>query len=59
MIGYGVYVASWWVADLLVLAYGKLTPDYRGEFAGAVVMPLMMTLPYALVAFGVGASLLG
>lgn len=58
IIGYGIYVASWWVADLLVLAYGKLTQRiiYRGEFAGAVVMPLVMTFPYALVAFGVGAS---
>jgi hypothetical protein len=58
LIGYGVYIASWWVADVLVIAYGKLTQRiiYRGEFAGAVVMPFVMTFPYALVAFGVGAS---
>jgi hypothetical protein len=58
LIGYGVYTASWWVAYPLALAYGKLTERiiYRGEFAGAVVMPLVTTVPYALVAFGVGAS---
>ena len=58
MIGYGVYVVSWWVADVFVIAFGKLTQRiiYRGEFAGAVVMPFLMTFPYALVAFGVGAS---
>jgi hypothetical protein len=48
---------SWWVAYPLVLAYGKLTKRiiYRGDFAGAVVMPLVTTAPYALVAVGVGA----
>jgi hypothetical protein len=58
LIGYGIYIASWWVAYPLALAYGKLTDRiiYRGEFAGAVVMPLVTTVPYALVAFGVGAS---
>jgi hypothetical protein len=47
LIGYGVYIASWWVADVLVIAYGKLTQRiiYRGEFAGAVVMPFVMTFP--------------
>jgi len=58
LIGYGVYTASWWVAYPLALAYGKLTERiiYHGEFAGAVVMPLVTTVPYALVSFGVGAS---
>src|SRR6267154_1664398 len=58
LIGYGVYTVSWWVAYPLALAYGKLTERiiYRGEFAGSVVMPLVTTVPYALVAFGVGAS---
>jgi hypothetical protein len=58
LIGYGVYTASWFVAYQLAFAYGKLTERiiYTGEFAGAVVMPLVMTVPYALVAFGVGAS---
>jgi len=58
LVGYGVYYASWWVAYPLAFAFGKLTERiiYRGEFAGAVVMPLVTTFPYALVAFGVGAS---
>jgi hypothetical protein len=57
LVGYGVYQLSWWVADPLALAYGKLTRGiiYRGDFAGAVVMPLVTTAPYALVAVGVGA----
>jgi len=56
LVGYGVYQLSWWVAYPLVLAYGKLTKGiiYRGDFAGAVVMPLVTTAPYALVAVGVG-----
>ena len=58
LVGCGVYYVSWWVAYPLAFAYGKLTERiiYRGEFAGAVVMPLVTTVPYALVAFGVGAS---
>jgi hypothetical protein len=57
VVGYGVYYVSWWVAYPLAFAYGKLTERiiYRGEFAGAVVMPLVTTVPYALVAVGVGA----
>ena len=57
VVGYGVYYVSWWVAYPLAFAYGKLTDRiiYRGEFASAVVMPLVTTLPYALVALGVGA----
>src|SRR6266478_2768893 len=58
LIGCGVYYLSWWVADPLAFVYGKLTERiiYRGEFAGPVLMPLGMTVPYALVSFGVGAS---
>jgi hypothetical protein len=57
LVGYGVYYVSWWVAYPLAFAYGKLTERiiYRGEFASTVVMPLVTTLPYALVAVGVGA----
>jgi hypothetical protein len=57
VISYGVYYLSWWLAYPLAFAYGKLTERiiYRGEFASAVIMPLVTTLPYALVAFGVGA----
>jgi hypothetical protein len=57
---YGVYIASWWVASPLALAYGKLTHaigiHYYGEVGGKVLLPLSLTIPYALVAFGVGAS---
>ena len=58
LISYGVYYVSWWVAYPLAFAYGKLTERiiYRGEFAGAVVMPLVTTVPYALVAVGVGVG---
>jgi hypothetical protein len=58
LVGCVVYYISWWIAYPLAFAYGKLTQRivYRGEFAGAVVMPLVTTFPYALVAFGVGAS---
>lgn len=57
---YGIYVASWWVASPLALAYGKLTHalgiHYYGEFGGRVLLPLSLTIPYALVALVVGAS---
>lgn len=58
LVGYAAYYASWWVAYPLAFAYGKLTQRiiYHGEFAGAILMPLVTTVPYALVAFGVGAS---
>ena len=56
-IGYGVYQLSWWVAYPLARVYDKLTDGiiYRGDFAAAVLMPLVRTIPYALVAMGVGA----
>lgn len=59
-VAYGVYIASWWVASPLALVYGKLTHAigirYYGEVGGKVLLPLVMTVPYAVVAFGVGAS---
>jgi hypothetical protein len=57
LVGYGAYYGSWWVAYPFAFAYGKLTERviYHGDFAGAVVMPLVRTVPYAMVAFGVGA----
>lgn len=57
-ISYGIYIASWWVAYPLAFAYGKLTEriTYHGGFSSSVVMPLVTTVPYALVAFSVGAS---
>ena len=57
-ISYGIYIASWWVAYPLAFAYGKLTEriTYHGGFSSSVVIPLVTTVPYALVAFSVGAS---
>ena len=58
LVGYGVYYLSWWVAYPLALACGRVTERiiYHGEFSSTVVMPLLATVPYALVALGVGAS---
>jgi len=57
VVAYGVYQVSWWVANPLAFAYAKLTQRiiYTGDFAGAVLMPLVLTVPYALVAVGAGA----
>jgi hypothetical protein len=57
VVGFGVYQLSWWLAYPLAFAYGKLTEGiiYPGNFAGAILMPLVLTVPYALVAVGVGA----
>ena len=56
-IGYGLYMASWWVSYPLAFAYGRLTDRiiYPGNLAGAVLMPLVLVVPYALVAVAVGA----
>ena len=57
LVGGGAYYLSWWIAYPLAFGYGKLTGwiTYPGDFAGAVVLPLVTGLPYAFVAFGVGA----
>jgi hypothetical protein len=56
-LAYGIYIASWWLADLLALAYGKLTGRiiYHGAFAGTVLLGIVETVPYASVAALVGA----
>ena len=58
LVGAGAFYLSWWMANPLALGYGKLTGGiiYSGQFASAVLMPLVLTVPYALVAVGVGAS---
>jgi hypothetical protein len=60
LIGAGAYYLSWWVASPLTFGFGKLTQGiiYRGDFAGWVVMPLVARVPVALVAAGVGASVI-
>jgi hypothetical protein len=58
--GVGAYYLSWWVSGPLAIGFGKVTHGigihYYGDFAGGVVMPIVMSLPYALVAAVVGAS---
>ncbi len=58
LIGAGAYYLSQWVAPPLGFGFWKLTKGiiYRGDFAGAVLMPLVTQLPEALVAAGVGAA---
>jgi hypothetical protein len=58
LIGGGVYYLSWWLAYPLAFGYGKLTGwiNYRDNFGVAVAMPVVVGLPYALVAAGVGAA---
>ena len=53
----GLYYLSRWVAFPLALGFGKMTQGkitYIGAFEGAVVMPLVLHVPIALVAAGVG-----
>jgi hypothetical protein len=58
LISGGAYYLSWWVAYPFGFVYGKATGwiVYNGDFGAAIVMPLITSLPYALVAAGVGAS---
>ena len=52
LVGAGACYLSGWLALPLEIGFGKLTQGaiYRGDFAGAVVMPLVVHLPEALVA---------
>ena len=56
--GAGAYYLSWFVADPLAMGFGKLTKGitYHGDFAGGVLMPIVISLPYVLVAAAVGVS---
>jgi hypothetical protein len=60
LVGAGAYYLSWWVGGPLAIGFGKFTQfigiRYYGSFAGGVVMPIVLALPYALVAAVVGAS---
>jgi hypothetical protein len=60
LVGAGAYYLSWWVGGPLAIGFGKLTPSigvrYYGNFAGGIVMPIVLALPYAFVAAVVGAS---
>jgi hypothetical protein len=58
LVGVGAYYLSWWVSGPLAIGFGKLTKwigiTYYGDFEGGVVMPIVLALPYALVAAFVG-----
>lgn len=58
LIGAGAYYLSGWLTLVLAIGFGKLTQGiiYRGDFAGAVVLPLVVHLPKALVAAAAGAT---
>jgi hypothetical protein len=60
LVGVGAYYLSWWVGGPLAIGFGKLSKaigiTYYGDFAGGVLMPIVVALPYALVAAVVGAS---
>jgi hypothetical protein len=60
LVGVGAYYLSWWVGGPLAIGFGKLTQfigiRYYGNFAGGIVMPIVLALPYAFVAAVVGAS---
>ena len=60
LVGAGAYYLSWWVGNPLAIGFGKLTKGigitYYGDFAGGVLLPIVIALPYALVAAVVGVS---
>jgi hypothetical protein len=60
LVGAGAYYLSWWVAYPLEFGFGKLTRGitYPGFFAGAVLLPIVTSLPVALIAAFVGASVI-
>ena len=59
LVGGGAYYLSWWIAYPLEFGFGKLTQGviYPGNFAGAVLSPIVTSLPVALIAAFVGASI--
>ena len=58
LIGAGTYYLSSWLTMPLAFGFGKLTEGltYAGDFNGAVVMPLVIHLPKAIVAAAAGAT---
>jgi hypothetical protein len=57
LIGAGAYYLAAWITPLLAVGFDKLTNGiiYTGDFESAVVMPMVVHLPEALVAAAVGA----
>lgn len=58
LIGAGAYYVAGWLGVPLGFGFGKLTQGliYRGDFNGAVVAPLVIYLPWAIVATAAGAT---
>jgi hypothetical protein len=58
LIGAGAYYLSVWLYVPLAFVFGKLTQGltYMGDFNSYVVMPLVIHLPWAIVAAAVGAT---
>ena len=58
LVGVGAYYLSWFLANPLAIGIGKLTNGvtYSGDFEGAVLLPLVVHLPEAIIATVVGAS---
>ena len=58
LIGAGAYYLSSWLTMPLAFGFGKLTEGltYAGDFTGAVVMPIVIHLPKAIVAAAAGAA---
>jgi hypothetical protein len=58
LIGAGAYYLSGWLGMPLALGFGKFTQGliYRGDFNRYIVGPLVMHLPWAVVAAAAGAT---
>jgi hypothetical protein len=58
LVGAGAYFISGWLGIPLSLAFGKLTQGliYTGDFNGYVVSPIVVHMPRAIIAAGVGAT---
>lgn len=54
----GAYYLSWFVANPLAIGFGMLTKGitYRGVFEADVLLPIVINLPFALIAVVVGVS---
>lgn len=57
MVGAGAYYVAQWLLVPISIVFWKFTSGiiYRGDFAGYVVMPLVVHLPQAVVAAVAGA----
>jgi len=58
LVGVGAYYLSWFLSNPLAIGIGRLTNGirYSGDFEGAVLLPLVVHLPEAIIATVVGAS---